>query len=130
MACDWCGDTHRSDPLCQRAQRGMTRRSFCFLFGAGLAAAAISTTAAPVDHWYLDADGRLHVEQANEWIVIEDSIIGPRVATFKTAAHLRKGQRVAISGQVRLQFGSRPSTTFRSCSRVIRLTHYTPRFGA
>ena len=41
MTCRWCGDTHRSDQLCQRAERGMTRRSFCFLFGAGIAAALL-----------------------------------------------------------------------------------------
>lgn len=34
-------DTHRSDQLCQRAQRGMTRRSFCFLFGAGVTGLAL-----------------------------------------------------------------------------------------
>jgi hypothetical protein len=36
--CRWCGEAHDVDRLCQRAQRGMTRRSFCFLFGAGVAA--------------------------------------------------------------------------------------------
>lgn len=39
--CRWCGDYHPVDQLCQRAQRGLTRRSFCFLFGAGLAATAL-----------------------------------------------------------------------------------------
>lgn len=37
--CPWCGDQHPADKLCSRAQRGMTRRAFCFLFGAGTAAA-------------------------------------------------------------------------------------------
>jgi hypothetical protein len=42
MACQWCGETHGPDRLCARAQRGMTRRSFCFLFGAGIAAAVLA----------------------------------------------------------------------------------------
>ena len=37
--CQWCGDDHPIDKLCGRAQKGMTRRAFCFLFGAGAAAA-------------------------------------------------------------------------------------------
>lgn len=37
MTCQWCGDRHGVDQLCAKAQRGMTRRSFCFLFGAGIA---------------------------------------------------------------------------------------------
>jgi hypothetical protein len=41
MTCEWCGECHAIDRLCQRAQRGMTRRSFCFLFGAGIAAASV-----------------------------------------------------------------------------------------
>lgn len=41
MACHWCGDEHGVDQLCQRAQRGMTRRSFCFLFGAGIVGYAL-----------------------------------------------------------------------------------------
>lgn len=40
--CRWCGGRHALDQLCQRAQRGMTRRSFCFLFGAGVAGLALS----------------------------------------------------------------------------------------
>jgi hypothetical protein len=40
--CRWCGEAHDVDRLCQRAQRGMTRRSFCFLFSAGVAAATAS----------------------------------------------------------------------------------------
>lgn len=42
MACHWCGERHGVDQLCQRAQRGMTRRSFGFLFGAGLAASMMA----------------------------------------------------------------------------------------
>ncbi|MGE3845136.1 MAG: hypothetical protein AB7I50_26550, partial [Vicinamibacterales bacterium] len=47
MPCPWCGDTHRTDQLCQRAQHGMTRRSFCFLFGAGVAGAVLLREPAP-----------------------------------------------------------------------------------
>ncbi len=47
MPCHWCGDEHRSDQLCQRAQRGMTRRSFCFLFGAGVAGAMLPNVVQP-----------------------------------------------------------------------------------
>jgi hypothetical protein len=39
--CPWCGVAHAADRLCQQAQRDMTRRSFCFLVGAGLAAAVV-----------------------------------------------------------------------------------------
>jgi hypothetical protein len=45
--CQWCGDRHGVDQLCQRAQRGMTRRSFCFLFGAGVAGAMLPTVEQP-----------------------------------------------------------------------------------
>jgi len=45
MPCQWCGDNHGVDQLCRRAQRGMTRRSFCFLFGAGVA--GVMTTGLP-----------------------------------------------------------------------------------
>lgn len=41
MTCNWCGDQHGADQLCQRAQLGMTRRSFCFLFGAGIVGATL-----------------------------------------------------------------------------------------
>lgn len=40
--CHWCGDQHGLTALCQRAQRGLTRRSFCFLFGAGVAGAMLA----------------------------------------------------------------------------------------
>lgn len=46
--CNWCGDRHSIDQLCQRAQRGMTRRSFCFLFGAGIVGAMLP---APEQSW-------------------------------------------------------------------------------
>jgi len=54
--CQWCGDRHGVDQLCQRAQRGLTRRSFCFLFGAGVAGALVAG-AAPENYWYLDRTG-------------------------------------------------------------------------
>lgn len=41
MKCQWCGESHDVNRLCERAQRGMTRRSFCFLFGAGVGAMAL-----------------------------------------------------------------------------------------
>lgn len=43
IECQWCGDVHEIDRLCARAQHGMTRRSFLFMAGAGLAAAAMPT---------------------------------------------------------------------------------------
>jgi hypothetical protein len=43
MTCHWCGDDHRSDQLCQRAQRGLTRRSFFGLFGAGVAGVVVAS---------------------------------------------------------------------------------------
>jgi hypothetical protein len=56
--CRWCGEAHGVDRLCQRAQRGMmTRRSFCFLFGAGLAA----TTAGLSGFWDRDDDPLFNV---------------------------------------------------------------------
>lgn len=36
-SCAWCGDVHGPTQLCQRAQSGMSRRSFCFLFATGVA---------------------------------------------------------------------------------------------
>lgn len=60
MACEWCGEEHGVDRLCHRAQRGMTRRSFCFLFGAGIIGAAVAANADAPDCWYRDYNGRLH----------------------------------------------------------------------
>jgi len=37
MTCRYCGDLHRPDQLCKRGQLDVTRRSFCFLFGVGVA---------------------------------------------------------------------------------------------
>jgi hypothetical protein len=36
VSCDWCGDAHGPERLCGRAHKALTRRSFCFLFGAGM----------------------------------------------------------------------------------------------
>jgi len=47
MSCQWCGESHGADRLCQRAQRGMTRRAFCFLFGTGVGAAALGIAPEP-----------------------------------------------------------------------------------
>lgn len=46
MTCKWCGDEHGVEQLCQRAQRGMTRRSFLFLTAAGVAGTIIAPTLA------------------------------------------------------------------------------------
>ena len=99
MTCQWCDERHGADQLCQRAQRGMTRRSFCFLFGAGLAGAALATKPAAVESWYVDHSDRLHVLQADEWTVIENSINRGTVASFRTSARLDVGRRVAIDYQ-------------------------------
>lgn len=48
--CHWCGDIHGPTQLCHRAQRGLTRRSFGFLFAAGFWGA----TAAHAIHWPFD----------------------------------------------------------------------------
>jgi len=45
-ACPWCGELHDGDQLCQRASRGLTRRSFCFLFGVGVGAMALGISPA------------------------------------------------------------------------------------
>lgn len=43
-ACGWCGERHPVDRLCRR---GMTRRSFCFLFGTGMVATALGVRPSP-----------------------------------------------------------------------------------
>ena len=40
--CAWCGDDHPLDRLCERAQAGASRRRFFFMFGAGVAGAALA----------------------------------------------------------------------------------------
>ena len=104
--CNWCGDTHRSDQLCQRAQRGMTRRSFCFLFGAGIAGAALAPSLdAPL--WYRDFNGDLHVFQADPSTVIEDRHGYPTVARFNTRERLDLGKPIRIEFQGQALFEGR-----------------------
>jgi hypothetical protein len=62
MTCQWCGDRHGADQLCQRAQRGMTRRSFFGLFGAGVAGAVVAS-ALP---WPMATSGPLTVPVCNQ----------------------------------------------------------------
>jgi hypothetical protein len=45
--CPWCHDRHDLTALCQRAQRGMSRRSFLFLTATGVAGALL----APAPAW-------------------------------------------------------------------------------
>lgn len=57
--CRWCGEPHDTKRLCQQTQRGLTRRSFCFLFGAGVASVAtggLRTLATPAKGWVISAD--------------------------------------------------------------------------
>ena len=81
-SCPWCGERHASDRLCQR---GLTRRSFCFLFGAGIAAAALPGRAGPVA---LPFDGSTE---------IIDRLFAPTVANFRTQDYLRVGQEITIA---------------------------------
>ena len=46
--CRWCGEPHAVEKLCARAQRGMTRRSFLFLTGAGVAGMALAPSLPPL----------------------------------------------------------------------------------
>jgi hypothetical protein len=40
--CEWCGERHAKEALCEKVKRkGMTRRSFLFLGGVGLAAVTL-----------------------------------------------------------------------------------------
>jgi hypothetical protein len=43
--CPWCHDRHDATALCARAQRGLTRRSFLFLTGAGVVGALLAPAA-------------------------------------------------------------------------------------
>lgn len=45
MKCEWCGSQHRPDALCTANTVQMTRRKFLFLFGVGVAGAAIASQA-------------------------------------------------------------------------------------
>ena len=98
--CEWCGDTHRSDQLCQRAQRGMTRRSFCFLFGAGVAGLAL----APQVHTF--TEGVLTVP--NDWaskVAVTESIYSNATLTFHTMDRtLFPGRRIVVDFDGRRYF--------------------------
>jgi hypothetical protein len=86
--CQWCGDRHGADQLCAKAQRGMTRRSFCFLFGAGIAGVAL-TPSLDTPNWYRDYNGDLIVYRLGY----------PTIATFTTKADLPLGRSIAIEFQ-------------------------------
>ena len=60
---------------------------------------ALGPDAAPVENWYLDRAGRLHILQADAWTVIEESIDGPTSAHFRTSTRLPVGRRIAIDFQ-------------------------------
>lgn len=71
----------------------MTRRSFCFLFGAGIAGATLASTAQPVDGWYVDVDGRLHVQQADQWTTIDESVVVKFDLTAASVKKLTRGSK-------------------------------------
>lgn len=76
MICRWCGDNHPIARLCQSAQRGITRRSFCFLFGAGLVATTIPLPS-------ILEPTSIGVT-ADQFTTISQSINAPGIARFKT----------------------------------------------
>lgn len=118
--CQWCGDTHAIDRLCQRAQRGMTRRSFCFLFGVGLAAAAV-----PLPAWAENTPDLPRDFPANASTKIVASLSAPTTVTFQTQDKtLRRGDPITISfrGAGVLFSGTIDSVSFRDGARVIRAT--------
>jgi len=90
MPCSWCGEPHASDHLCQRATRGVTRRSFCFLFGAGIAAAVL-----PLPTW---AEATPAHVLADAFTTIQYSLQVPSTATFRTRdTALRLGHTLTLS---------------------------------
>lgn len=102
MACEWCGDRHGADKLCQRAQRGMTRRSFCFLFGAGIAGLSITG----VDHAQSDsvlgkltinADGSINIYRKSGGAHVY-RLVGTTPAGAWTDMVPDHGESVDISG--------------------------------
>lgn len=87
--CRWCGDAHLVDRLCGQAQRGMTRRSFCFLVGGALAAAALPLKLAPVVPPYAVPPDR--------YVTLLDALQAPTTVTFRTRdAALRVGRVVTV----------------------------------
>lgn len=100
--CPWCGDTHSPDRICQRAQRGTTRRSFCFLFGAGIAA-----TYLPIVEIYRRPVPHLSVLCDQHTTIIE-TLYSPTIATFVTDRPLELGQtidlNITLDGEERTMF--------------------------
>jgi hypothetical protein len=90
--CRWCGGAHTVDQLCARAQRGMTRRSFCFLFGAGVTALTIPSLV-PLP----SPPGPLAVGMDNN-TVISQFLNQPGVATFHVSnpGAFMLGQEITI----------------------------------
>lgn len=82
------------DRLCARAQRGITRRSFCFLFGAGIAGAVASPSLLA----HQPARIGLDVAQLDDITVLLSAWSAPK-ATFKTTEAYRPsiGQAVTIN---------------------------------
>ena len=106
MTCQWCGELHGADQLCQRAQRGMTRRSFCFLFGAGVAGLALAH-GLETSNWYRDYNRDLHVFRPDASMQIVDRLGHSTVATFTTKADLSVGNSIAIDYQGQRLFEGR-----------------------
>lgn len=110
MTCRWCGDDHPADRLCEKAERGMTRRSFCFLFGAGLAVlpVAVNFDASQVSSrvWMVPPDASMQIV----------SVLGAStVATFKAKdVNLRPGKMVCIEFQGQRVFDGRVERTVRT----------------
>lgn len=95
-ACSWCGDRHTNDRLCQRAQRGLTRRSFCFLFGAGVTGLALSPSLSFTED-LTHVQTRVHVV-ADAYTTIQQSLGAPTTATFRTRDRaLRIGRPITVS---------------------------------
>jgi len=90
--CPWCGESHPVDQLCQRGQQGLTRRSFCFLFGSGLVAVALPwpMVAEVVKPYAVPIDG---------YTQIVSSLLFPAEATFRTNQVLQLGQEVSVERQ-------------------------------
>lgn len=80
--CSFCDESHATDRLCQRAQRGMTRRSFLFLFGSGVAAATL-VDRAPYDI-LIARDLAPAPVPVDAYTTIQASLYAPTTATFRT----------------------------------------------
>lgn len=71
--CQWCGEPHSADRLCERAQRGMTRRSFCFLFSAGVGAAALGVLPLPSAPTAVPLT--LEFDYGSGWVVLSEELL-------------------------------------------------------